>query len=385
MPEKKSYAVGLEGVIAGETAIATVDKSGNSLMYRGYSLNDCVDNCIFEEVAYLLTRGQLPNARELEEYKKRMRSLYELPAKVRRVLETLPADTHPMAVLEAACVTLGCLYPEPEFDSGERTRPAELLIADRLLALFPGAICYHYRLHKHGQIINTAAQDESETLAKHFLRMLHQKEPSTDMVKCMDNSLVCYSDHGFCASTFAARVTASTLSDSYSSVASAIGTLKGPLHGSANEKAFYLIDSFKSVDGAIAGVKAMLAKKVKIMGFGHRVYKVQDPRAPILRNWALKLTKGPHGRPDLMAISDAIQTTMKQEKRMFPNVDFPAAMAYHQLGIPTNMFTPLFVCARTAGWMSHIMEQREGNRLIRPKGLYVGPDLKPFLPMRSRL
>mmetsp|Transcript_32517 Transcript_32517/g.28535 ORF Transcript_32517/g.28535 Transcript_32517/m.28535 type:complete len:389 (+) Transcript_32517:33-1199(+) len=385
------YSKGLAGVIAGETAIATVGKKGHGLMYRGYSINDLTENCIFEEIAYLLTRGHLPNQNELRQYRLKINSLFELPGTIRRILELTPKNCHPMDVLKTTCSVLGTLYPEKDI-----TDTQEMLdISDRLLAIFPSAIAYHYNYHFNGIIIDTKALSKNDSIANHFLRLLHSANPSLindEMVRCIDVSMICYAEHGFAASTFASRVTTSTLSDAYSSICSAIGTLRGPLHGGANEKAFYLINSFKDSSNNLnyveSEIKNKLKRKEKIMGFGHRVYKICDPRSEIMQKWSDKLSmdnNNKFAKYNLCKISNRIQETMWNEKKLFPNVDFPAAMAYHQCGIPTDIFTPLFVCARTAGWCSHIIEQRTNNRLIRPSSIYIGPNLKSYVPIKSRL
>mmetsp|Transcript_54666 Transcript_54666/g.87372 ORF Transcript_54666/g.87372 Transcript_54666/m.87372 type:complete len:394 (-) Transcript_54666:95-1276(-) len=385
---KPTYSKGLQGVIAGETALATVGKQGHGLMYRGYSINDLTENCIFEEVAYLLTRGHLPSEQELNDYRLKLQSLFELPSVIRRVLELTPKHCHPMDVLKTTCSVLGTIYPERDVSDKQES----LDIADRLLAIFPSAIAYHYNYHFQGLVIETKALSKDDHLANHFLRLLHAKNPESvnkEMVRCVDVSMICYAEHGFAASSFAARVTTSTLSDAYSAICSGIGTLRGPLHGGANEKAFDLISSFErapSLESVKQDICNKLRAKEKIMGFGHRVYRTSDPRSAIMQKWAdmLATNSNRFSRPDLCKIANVIQETMWSEKKLFPNVDFPAAMAYHQCGIPTNLFTPLFVCARTAGWCSHIIEQRESNRLIRPGSIYTGPSLQSFVYLNER-
>eukprot|EP00485_Elphidium_margaritaceum_P006920 CAMPEP_0202705448 /NCGR_PEP_ID=MMETSP1385-20130828/17990_1 /ASSEMBLY_ACC=CAM_ASM_000861 /TAXON_ID=933848 /ORGANISM="Elphidium margaritaceum" /LENGTH=393 /DNA_ID=CAMNT_0049363673 /DNA_START=18 /DNA_END=1199 /DNA_ORIENTATION=- len=384
---KPTYSKGLAGVIAGETAIATVGKKGHGLMYRGYSIDDLSDKCIFEEVAYLLTRGSLPTSAELRAYQSKINGLFELDGTIRRILELIPKDCHPMDVLKVVAGVAGTLYPEKDIADSAET----LDIADRLLAVFPSAIAYHYNYHFKGRVIETKALSSDDCIANHFVRLLHADDPSSvtqDMIRCVNVSLICYAEHGFAASSFASRVTTSTLSDIYSSIGAAIGTLRGPLHGGANEAAFYLINSFTSASEAEQGLLDMLRRKQKIMGFGHRVYKTNDPRSAILHRWSQilsdKRNNPKFARNDLCQIADVIQDTMWKQKKLFPNVDFPAAMAYHQCGIPTNLFTPLFVCARTSGWMAHIIEQRANNRLIRPTSLYIGPQLKPFVGIERR-
>ena len=372
MSDKKP--TGLAGVVAGETAISTVGKEGVGLTYRGYSIEDLADHATFEEVAHLLLYDKLPTRAELENYRKRLLSLRALPAPLKTALEQLPATTHPMDVLRSGCSVLGCLEPEgPGRDQHH--------VADRLLASFPSILLYWYHFAKNGQRIETATNDPS--VAAHFLHLL-QGKPADDLhVRAMDCSLVLYAEHEFNASTFATRITASTLADFYSAITSGIGTLRGPLHGGANEEAMALVEKFQTPDDAERGLMDMLAKKQLIMGFGHRVYKTSDPRSPAIKAWAKKLALTPdHQR--LYAIFERIETVMMREKKLFPNLDFYSAAAYHFSGIPTPMFTPLFVISRITGWSAHVMEQRANNRLIRPTADYTGPAPKPFVPIEKR-
>lgn len=372
----QTYSKGLEGVIAGETALATVGKKGHGLMYRGYSIHDLADNCIFEEVAWLLLRGALPTQVQLNQYRQKLESYRHLPLPVRTTLEQIPKDAHPMDVLKVGVGILGTVRPEAEDFSNM------LDVADMLIASYGSMLLYHYHYHR-GKQIDTRGE-RGDTIAKHFLRLLHQKEPAEDAVKLFDCSLILYAEHGYAASTFCTRVTISTLSDMYSAIGAAIGTLRGPLHGGANEKAMYLCEQFSSPEEAVRGVRELLAKKTKIMGFGHRVYKKSDPRSDIIKRYSKEMSQKPGGKPVLFAVQEAIDKLMWSEKKLFTNADFYMASAYNQCGIPTNLFTPIFVIARTAGWCSHVIEQRANNRLIRPSGLYVGPSLRKFVSMDKR-
>ncbi len=367
-------AGGLEGIKAGESAICTVGQSGVGLNYRGYSIDDLAEQASFEEVAYLLVYGTLPKSQELKDYKSRLKNLRGVPEPLKRILEQIPATAHPMDVLRTACSALGTL----EQESTENDARA---ITDRLIACFPSILMYWYHFQKSGKKINT--ETENDSIAGHFLHLLHQK-PSSDLhVQAVDVSLILYAEHEFNASTFAARVTAATLSDFYSAITSAIGTLRGPLHGGANEMAMELISLFNSPEAADIGVRDMLRKKEKIMGFGHRVYKISDPRSDIIKKWSKKLGEAAHDKT-LYPISEAVEKVMWEEKKLFPNLDFYSASAYHFCGIPTPMFTPIFVFARTAGWAAHIIEQRENNRLIRPTSDYTGPAPRKFVSIQER-
>lgn len=369
-----SNSAGLAGVVAGQSAIATVGQAGEGLNYRGYSIDDLAANATFEEVAYLLHYGQLPTYAELATYTNKLMSLRTLPDALKTVLKLIPKDTHPMDVLRTGCSMLGNLEPEIDFS-------AQYDIADRLLALFPGMLCYWYAFHFQGREIS--GESDEQTVGGHFLALLQGSKPSKLHRDMMNVSLILYAEHEFNASTFAARVTAATLSDFYSAITSAIGTLRGPLHGGANEAAMELIERFKSPDEAEKQLMVMLKNKAKIMGFGHRVYKECDPRSDIIKTWSKKLA---HDQNDMLLykVSERIEAVMRREKNLFPNLDFYSASAYHYCGIPTALFTPVFVMSRITGWSAHVFEQRADNRLIRPTSEYTGPDPRAFVSIEAR-
>lgn len=365
---------GLAGVVAGQSAIATVGLQGKGLNYRGYSIDDLAAHASFEEVAYLLHYGKLPTQAELTKYMNKLVFLRTLPEQLKTVLKLIPKNSHPMDVLRTACSYLGNIEIEENFSQ-------QYEIADRLLALFPGIICYWYAHHFQNKEISGFTDEP--TTGGHFLTMLHGKKPSKLECDMMNVSLILYAEHEFNASTFAARVTAGTLSDFYSAITSAIGTLRGPLHGGANEAAMELIEQFKNPEEAEVKLKQMLENKAKIMGFGHRVYTTCDPRSDIIKRWSLRLGEA-QGDVTLYRISEAIEHVMWDEKHLFPNLDFYSASAYHYCGIPTSLFTPIFVMSRITGWSAHVFEQRANNKLIRPTSEYIGPDLTPFPPIESR-
>ena len=365
---------GLAGVIAGETAIATVGKEGVGLTYRGYSIHDLAEYTTFEETAYLLIHGKLPTQTELASYKQKLIQLRGLPDGLKIVLEQVPGDAHPMDVLRTGCSTLGTMESEDsESDSSH--------IADRLTACLGSMLLYWHHFHTNGRRIDVETDDE--TTAGHFLHLLHGKQPNELQRKAVDVSLILYAEHEFNASTFAARVATSTLSDFYSGIVGAIGTLRGPLHGGANEAAMELIEQFQTSDEAETAILDMLEQRQLIMGFGHRVYKISDPRSDIIKGWAQKLADA--GRDRLLyEVSERIEQVMWREKKLFPNLDFYSASAYHLCAIPTPMFTPIFVMSRITGWAAHVIEQRTDNRLIRPRADYIGPEPKSFVPIGER-
>jgi 2-methylcitrate synthase len=365
---------GLAGVSAGETALCTVGKEGAGLTYRGYDIYDLADNANFEEVAYLLMHGKLPNRTELDGYIAKLKSRRGLPSELKRILEMIPADTHPMDVLRSGVSVLGNFEPEGDFSN-------QADVADRLLACLPSILLYWHRWHSDGKRVNVETDDDS--VSGHFLNMLHDEPPSDLHRRTLDTTLILYAEHEFNASTFAARVITGTLSDMHSAVTGAIGALRGPLHGGANEAAMELIEKFRTPEEATKGVRDMLARKEKIMGFGHRVYTTSDPRNSINKKMS-KVLADEIGDERLYAISEAIEKVMWDEKKLFANADFFAASVYHFLGIPTYLFTPIFVCSRITGWSAHVMEQRSNNKLIRPAADYVGPALQKWLPIEER-
>ena len=365
---------GLRGQSVGSTAVSTVGKEGVGLTYRGYAIEDLAQNASFEEVAYLLIYGALPNRQELDAFKRRLREKRQLPDALQTALELIPASAHPMDVLRTGCSLLGSLEPENSFSQQDA-------IAERLLASFPSMLLYWHHYSDRGQRIDTKGDAESH--AGHFLALLHGKKPDETVRRCLDVSQILYAEHEFNASTFACRVCAATLSDFYSCVTSAIGTLRGSLHGGANEAAMELVQRFRTREQARAGVIEMLARKEKIMGFGHAVYKHSDPRNAIIKEWARRLAAhAPDGY--LFDISDEVESVMREQKNLFANADFFSASVYHFLGAPTPHFTPLFVMARVAGWTAHLKEQRANNKLIRPNADYIGPQLRPYLPIGER-
>ena len=374
MVEKKLGGAGLRGQSAGETALCTVGKEGAGLTYRGYTIEDLAANAQFEEVAYMLLYGALPTQGELDSYNQKLMSLRGLPEDLKKTLEMIPADTHPMDVMRTGCSMLGNLEPETDFDQQHEA-------ADRLLAALPAIICYWYRFSHDGVRINTDTGEA--TLGGHFLKMLLDETPSDAHRAVMNCSLILYAEHEFNASTFTARVCAATLSDMYSCITGAIGSLRGPLHGGANEAAMELIEKFDTPDAVEAQILGMLERKEVIMGFGHAIYRTSDPRNAIIKEWSDKLADE-NGDRTLYDISCAIADTMWNTKELFPNADFFHASAYNYMGIPTKIFTPIFVMSRVTGWAAHVMEQRSNNRLIRPSADYIGPEIRPYLPINER-
>jgi len=366
---------GLEGILVGETTISTVGKEGVGLTYRGYDIHDLAEYASFEEVAYLLLYGQLPTQNQLQAYRDKLIKLRRLPNELKQLLEAIPSAAQPMDVLRTGISMLGTL----ESESANYT---DKDIADRLIACTPSMLVYWYQFHHDNKRLETWNTEE-QTLAGYFLHLLHGKTPSDEDRRAMDVSLILYAEHEFNASTFSARVTASTLSDFYSAIVSAIGTLRGPLHGGANEEAMRLISQYKTADQAEEGIKEKLGNKEKIMGFGHRVYKTSDPRSDIIKGWSQKLSMNARDAW-LFPVSERIEEIMWSTKKLFPNLDFYSASAYHFCGIPTSLFTPIFVMSRLTGWSAHIFEQRANNRLIRPEAEYTGPEPRPFLPINDR-
>lgn len=370
----KKKAGGLAGVTAGETAIATVGKEGAGLTYRGYDIYDLAENASFEEVGYLLHYGTLPDREGLAAYIERLKGFRGLPDALKDTLEKIPADAHPMDVLRTGCSMLGNVEPEGDFSNQRQ-------VADRLLACLPSILMYWHRFHVDGVRIETETDDNS--VAGHFLHLLHDKPPSEFHRRVLDVSLILYAEHEFNASTFTARVIAATLSDFHSAVTGAIGALRGPLHGGANEAAMELVERFRTIAEAETGIRDALARKDKIMGFGHRVYTTSDPRNKVIKEFSRRLAEEV-GDSRLYPVSEVVEKVMWEEKKLFPNADFYSATAYHFMGIPTPLFTPIFVCSRITGWSAHIMEQRANNRLIRPGAEYIGPELQNWIPIDER-
>lgn len=371
---KKLSGAGLRGQVAGQTALCTVGLTGTGLTYCGYDISDLADNAQFEEVAYLLLQGKLPNQQELDAYKTKLKSLRSLPEALKTVLENIPKDAHPMDVMRTGCSMLGSLETEQNFSEQDDK-------IDRLLAVFPSIINYWYSFAHKGVRIDTIGTCDS--IGGHFLELLHGKKPSELHERVMNVSLILYAEHEFNASTFAARVCASTLSDIHSCVTGAIGTLRGPLHGGANEAAMELIQKFKTPEEAEEGLMGMLQRKEKIMGFGHAVYSDSDPRNIIIKKWSEKLSKEENDTV-LYPVSVRCEEVMWREKKLFCNADFFHASTYHFMGIPTELFTPIFVMSRVSGWTAHVKEQRANNRIIRPSAEYTGPDHAEWLPIEKR-
>lgn len=371
---KPESSAGLRGQSAGETALCTVGKEGAGLTYRGYDVRDLAAKVTFEECAFLLFHGELPTRSELDAYRKRLQGMRDLPDALKTVLENIPADAHPMDVMRTGCSMLGTLETEQDFDQQQD-------VADRLLAVFPSIITYWYRYSHDGVRIQPVTDDAS--IGGHFLQLLHGKPASQLHADVMNTSLILYAEHEFNASTFTARVCASTLSDMHSCITGAIGSLRGPLHGGANEAAMAMIEQWSDPDQAERELLGMLERKEKVMGFGHAIYRESDPRNAVIKAWSKKLAEEV-GDTVLFPVSERVEAVMKREKNLFCNADFFHASAYHFMGIPTKLFTPIFVMSRLTGWAAHVMEQRAKNRIIRPSADYTGPELRKVVPIDER-
>ena len=371
---KTNAGAGLRGQSAGRTAVCTVSAEGNSLKYRGFDVTELAESSTFYEVAHLLLKGHLPTQAELDAWKLKLLGLRGLPQPLKDVLERIPASAHPMDVMRTGCSFIGNIEPEGDFSN-------EQDVADRLLAVFPSILIYWYRFSHDGVRIETETDDDG--IGAHFLHMLHGEAPDELAARVMDVSLILYAEHEFNASTFTARVAASTLTDLHSCVTAAIGSLRGPLHGGANEAAMAMIEQYLSEEEAVADVLRKLSTKELIMGFGHAVYRVRDPRNAIIKEWSRKLSEL---KKDMLifSVSVAVERTMKEEKNMFANADFFHASAYNLMGIPTPLFTPIFVMSRITGWCAHIFEQRADNRIIRPGADYIGPEARSYVPIGDR-